>query len=64
MAVFIGSSDNTKMYDVYFYHFRNDELEYETVEAKSEKEAITIATKKHRKTYPRIRFEFHKVKTF
>ena len=50
-----------KGYNVYFYHKRNEELESEFVVAKSEKEAIIIATKKHRKTYPRQVFSFHKI---
>jgi hypothetical protein len=52
----------TKVYNVYFLHQRNDEVEYETIEANSEKEAIKLATAKHRKTYPRVRFELLKVK--
>ena len=50
-----------KGYNVYFYHKRNEELESEFVIAKSEKEAIELATKKHRKTYPRQVFSFHKI---
>ena len=33
----------TKVYDVYFLHQRNDEVEYETIEANSEKDAIKLA---------------------
>jgi hypothetical protein len=51
-----------KGYNVYFYHKRNEELESEFVVAKSEKEAIKIATEKHRKTFPRVVFNFHKIK--
>ena len=51
-----------KGYDVYFYHKRNEEIESEFVVAKSEKEAIDIATKKHRKTFPRVVFSFLKIK--
>ena len=50
-----------KGYNVYFYHKRNEEIENEFVIAKSEKEAIDIATKKHRKNYPRQAFSFHKI---
>ena len=51
-----------KGYNVYFYHKRNEEIEDEFVIAKSEKEAIDIATKKHRKNFPRIVFSFYKIK--
>ncbi len=51
-----------KGYNVYFYHKRNEELESEFVIANSEKEAIKIATEKHRLSYPRIVFEFFKIK--
>lgn len=50
-----------KGYNVYFYHKRNDEIESEFVVAKSENEAIDIATKKHRKSYPRVVFSFYKI---
>ena len=62
MSTFLGAINSEKGYNVYFYHKRNEELEYEFVIAKSEKEAIDIATKKHRKNYPRIVFSFHKIK--
>ena len=52
-----------KGYDVHFYHVRNDEIESEFVEASNEKEAIQLATIKHRMTYPGIRFRFHKIIT-
>ena len=60
MPVFIGATPAEKGYNVYFYHKRNEEIESEFVVAKSEKEAIEIATKKHRKSYPRVVFSFHK----
>jgi hypothetical protein len=49
-------------YNVYFYHKRNESIESEFVVANSEKEAIKIATEKHRLSYPRIVFEFFKIK--
>lgn len=52
-----------KGYDVHFYHVRNDEIESEFVEASNEKEAVQLATIKHRMTYPGIRFQFHKIIT-
>ena len=52
----------TKVYDVYFLHQRNDEVEYETIEANIEKDAIKLAIAKHRKTYPKVRFQLLKVK--
>ncbi len=61
MATFLGAVNSEKGYNVYFYHKRNDEIESEFVVAKSEKEAIDIATKKHRKSYPRVVFSFHKI---
>jgi hypothetical protein len=57
----VGIKGVEKAYNVYFYHKRNDEIESEVVIAKSEKEAIELATKKHRKTYPRQVFSFHKI---
>jgi len=57
----IGGINSEKGYNVYFYHKRNEELESEFVIAKSEKEAVIMATKKHRKTYPRQVFSFHKI---
>ena len=57
----VGIKGLEKAYNVYFYHKRNDEIESEVVIAKSEKEAIELATKKHRKTYPRQVFSFHKI---
>jgi hypothetical protein len=51
-----------KGYNVYFYHKRNESIESEFVVAKSEKEAIKLATELHRKTFPRIVFEFFKIK--
>jgi hypothetical protein len=69
MAVFIGAirkykPSKLKGYDVLFYHKRNDEIESTFVEAYSEKEAIELATLKHRSKYPRIQFEFYKVKKY
>jgi hypothetical protein len=69
MAVFIGGirkykSSKLQGYDVFFYHKRNDEIESSFVEAYSEKEAIELATLKHRITYPRVRFEFYKIKKY
>ena len=61
MATFLGAFNSEKGYNVYFYHKRNEEIESEFVVAKSEKEAIEIATKKHRKSYPRVVFSFHKI---
>lgn len=51
MSIFLGRLTKTKVYDVYFYHKRKNDTEYEIVEATSQKEAIEIATKKHRETY-------------
>lgn len=61
-GVGIKGVKDEKGYNVYFYHKRNDEIESEFVVAKSEKEAIEIATKKHKKTYPRVVFSFFKIK--
>ena len=61
MATFLGAVNSEKGYNVYFYHKRKEEIESEFVVAKSEKEAIEIATKKHRKSYPRVVFSFHKI---
>jgi len=69
MSVFIGAvkkykPSELKGYDVLFYHKRSDEIESSYVEAYSEKEAIELATLKHRITYPRTRFEFYKIKKY
>jgi hypothetical protein len=60
MAVFIGSTK--RVFIVYFLHKRNEEIEYEEVIANNEKEAIKLATKKHRLTYPKVQFSLFKVK--
>lgn len=69
MSVFIGAikkykPSKLKGYDVFFYHKRRDEIESEFVEAYSEKEAIELASLKHRINYPRVHFEFYKIKAF
>lgn len=61
MNIFLGAVKKTTFYDVYFYHKRKDDTEYEVVEATSEKEAIQIATKQHRKTYAGSHIELFKV---
>ena len=60
MTVFIGGTK--KVFIVYFLHKRNEEIEYEEVIANNEKEAIKLATKKHRLTYPKVQFSLFKVK--
>jgi len=60
MSVLLGSIK--KAYNVFFYHKRNDEIEEEIVIANSEKEAIELATKKHRKSYPKQHFVYFKIK--
>ena len=62
MSTFLGAINTNKIYRVSFYHKRNDELEYEEVEAKSEAEAIKKATIKHRKTYKGQQFKIFKIK--
>jgi hypothetical protein len=59
MAVFIGAIK--RMYIVHFLHQRTENVEYEDVIANTEKEAIELATKKHRLTYPKVRFSIVKI---
>jgi len=61
MSIFLGAVKKATYFDVYFYHKRKDDTEYEVVEATSEKEAIKIATKKHRETYGGSHIELFKI---
>ena len=60
MAVFIGGTK--RVFTVFFLHKRNEEVEFEEIIANNQKEAIKLAIKKHRLTYPRIQFSLFKVK--
>ena len=65
MEVFIGGIGQVKKaYTIYFLHQRSENVEYEDVVANSEKKAIELAIKKHRLTYPRLRFTLVKVQKY
>ena len=61
MNIFLGSIKE-KGYNVYFLHKRTENIESEFVMAKNEKEAIKLATIKHRQTYPNVSLSIFKVK--